>query len=265
MCRIAHLRLSIVIASLLGSLIIACGSATGPGGSGGPIFGGIGGLSGGYSGGGFIDYGQKLDTAFDYLYPGEFTSGAPWNCDTDGYCSVGGVRNDFGAIVEPDSFLFVSSANVVHNGALRVVRNSGIQSHSRSIANASTYSAVRLSFEFVFATARFNSTTHNDSAIIRIKAGTDSATIFKVTTADLQGAKYAMRTGGCGTVTIIDLHPIAYPNCTAWIPTTADITAYKGRSFVLQFIVAEGSQLSTDFVDQPSAFLFRKVQFEAAK
>lgn len=265
MRRIAHLRRSIAIASVVAAIVTACGGTTGPGGSGSPVFGGIGGLLGGYSGMGFVGFGQKLDTQFNYLYRGEFTQEGAWNCETDGYCGVGGMRDTFGLMVEKDSFLFVSSANVPFNGAVRVVRNSGIETKPRTIANPAQYSEVRISFEFVFASARLDPATHNDSAIVRIKAGSDSATLFKITSADLQSARFPARGGGCGTVSIIDLRPIAYPNCTAWVTTTADITAYKGRSFVLQFIVAEASQLGADFVDQPSALLFRKLQFEAAK
>jgi len=145
------------------------------------------------------------------------------------------------------------------------VRNSGVQTIPLTIANASQYSAVRVSFEFVFASARLNPTTHNDSAIVRIKAGTDSATIFKVTSADLQSGKFTVRNGGCGTAAVITGRSIAYPNCTQCIPTTADITAFKGRTFAIQFIVSEGSQSASDFVDQPSAFLFRKIALEGAK
>lgn len=262
MSRIAHRRFSMLFVAL----VTACGSATGPGGAGGPIFGGIGGLGGGYTGmGGLAGFDQHLDPQFIYLYESEFISEGPLKCDTQGYCGLGGLTNKFGTVAEADSFLFVSTANVFHNGADRVNRNSGIQSKTLTIANPTQYSAARVSFEFVFATARLNPTSHNDSAIVRIKAGTDSATIFKMTSADLQSARFTARSGGCGTATIIALRPIAYPDCTAWVATTADITPYMSRNFVLQFIVGEDKQSSTDFLDQPTAFLLRKIQLEAAK
>ncbi len=261
-------RLVTVVAALLVAVITACGGGgTGPGGGpgGGPVFGGIGGLGGGYTGSGFNSFGQKLDPQFIYLYFNDAVAEGPWNCDTDGHCGLGGLRNTFGVITEPDSFMFVSSANVDHNGANRIVRNSGVQTIPLTITNPAQYTSARVAFEFVFASARLNSATHNDSAIVRIKAGTDSATIFKVTTADLQSARFTGRGGGCGTASIITGRAIIYPNCTAWIATTADITAFKGRTFAIQFIVGEGSQSSADFVDQPSAFLFRKVALEGAK
>ncbi|MEP6999914.1 MAG: hypothetical protein ABI969_05520 [bacterium] len=263
----AHARYTIAFTFLFAALITACGSTGpgGPGGPGGPIFGGIGGLSGGYSGSGFSSFGQKLDPQFIYLYFNDAVAEGPWNCNTDGYCGLGGMRNTFGAIAEADSFLFVSTANVDHDGANRVVRNSGVQTIPLTITNPAQYTAARVAFEFVFASARLNPTTHNDSAIVRIKAGTDSATIFKVTSADLQSGKFAARAGGCGTAAVITGRAIAYPNCTQWTATTADITAFKGRTFVIQFIVSEGSQSAADFVDQPSAFLFRKIALEGSK
>jgi hypothetical protein len=133
-----------------------------------------------------------------------------------------------------------------------------------TLASSGSYSAVRVSFEFVFASARLNPALHNDSAVVRIKAGTDSATIFKMTAADLQSAKYTARGSGCGTESIVVGRAIAYGNCTAWIPMTADITAFKNRTFSIQFIVFESGQSATDTVDQPITFLFRKTQFQAA-
>lgn len=259
---------SLPILALIIVAIAACGGdTTGPGGGGAPVFGGIGGLNGGFSGkSGFTGFNHNLDSQFTYLYRSEFFSEGPWNCTTDGHCGVAGLRRDFGTLTEPDTFLFVTTTNVDFNFVSNVVvRNSGVQTRTLTIANNAQYSSVRVAFEFVFATARLNSATHNDSAIVRIKAGNDSATIFKVTTADIQAAKFPLRTGGCGVVSLMPGRPVTYPTCTQWVATTGDITAFKGRSFVLQFIVGEGSQSPTDQVDQPSTLLFRKVTFEGAK
>ena len=248
----------------LTTVFVACGDASGPGG-GGPVFGGIGGLKGGYSGTGFASFGQKLDPQFRYLFFNDAVPEGNWDCDFDGFCGLGGLRNTFGVITEPDSFMFVATANVNHNGANRVVRASGVETVPLTIANASTFTEARVTFEFVFATARLNALTHNDSAIVRVKSGTDSATIFKITTADLQSGKFALRSGGCGSASIITGRAITYPNCTAWTPASGSLTAFKGKTFAIQFIVAEGNQSVADAVDQPSVFLFRKVQLEAAK
>jgi hypothetical protein len=256
---------TLVLATLL-IIIAACGDSTGPGGGGGggSIFGAIGGLLGGYTGTGFNSFGQKLDQQFIYLYFNESLVEGGRNCEFDRYCGLGGLRNTFGTIVEADSFMFVSTANIDHSGTNWIVWNSGVQTKPLTIANAAQYSAARASFEFVFATARLNPATHNDSAIVRIKSGTDSATLFKVTSADLQSGKYAARGGGCGSASIIQGRAITYGNCTIWIPATVDLTAYKGRTFALQFIVGEANQVAGDAVDQPTTFLFRKLQLEAA-
>lgn len=259
--RIVAALIAIVVATAS-----ACGSdSTGIGGpTGGGSFGNIGGLLGGYTGTGFTAFGMTIDPQFNYLYFNDTQAEGPWNCDTDGYCSVAGLMNAFGTLVEADSFMVVATANVNHNGD-RVVRNSGVQTKTITIANPSQYSAVRVSFQFVFASARKN-TTHNDSAIVRLKAGTDSVTLFKVMATDVKAAgPYPPRTGGCGSASLIAGRPITYSSCSSWATITADLTPYKSRTFVLQFIAAEGGQSSTDHVDEPIAFLFRKVAIEGAK
>jgi hypothetical protein len=262
----ARARAIWVITAMVIAATSACGSdSTGIGGpTGGGSFGAIGGLLGGFSGTGFTAFGMTIDGQFDYLYFNDTQAEGPWNCDTDGYCSVAGLKNAFGTLVEPDSFMVVATANLDHNGD-RVVRNSGVQSKTITIANPSQYSAVRLSFQFVFASAR-KTTTHNDSAIVRLKAGTDSVTLFKVMATDVKASgPYPPRTGGCGSASLIAGRPITYALCSSWVTITADLTPYKARTFVLQFISAEGGQSSTDHVDEPIAFLFRNVAIEGAK
>jgi hypothetical protein len=267
--RLVHATRVRAIIALIGvamATAAACaGDSPGIGGpAGGGTFGNIGGLLGGYSGTGFTAFGMTLDPQFNYLYFNETQAEGPWDCDTDGYCSVAGLKSAFGTLVETDSFMVVATANVDHNGD-RVVRNSGVQTKTITIANPSQYSAVRVSFQFVFASARKN-TTHNDSAIVRLKAGTDSVTLFKVTATDVKAAgPYPPRTGGCGSASLISGRPITYASCSSWVTITADLTPYKTRTFALQFIAAEGGQSSTDHVDEPVAFLFRKVAIEGAK
>src|SRR6185436_9375172 len=60
-------------------------------------------LDAGYTGTGFASFSQSL-------------AEGPWTCATDGYCGLGGLTNQFGAIAAADSFLFVSSANFVFPG-----------------------------------------------------------------------------------------------------------------------------------------------------
>jgi hypothetical protein len=255
--RVAGFALAVIAAA-------GCGSdSMGPGGGG--SFGNVGGILGGFSGTGFTAFGLTIDPQFNYLYFNDTRAEGPWNCDIDGYCSIAGLKNAFGTIVEADSFMVVSTANVNHNGADRVVRNSGVETNPVTVANPTQYSAVRLSFQFVFASARTNA-THNDSAIVRIKAGTDSVTLFKITAAEMQAAgKFPARGGGCGSASIVAGHAVTYGMCTGWVSTTVDLTAYKGRTFALQFIAAEGGQNATDHVDEPVAFLFRKPAIEGAK
>jgi len=257
--------ISAMIAIVIATASACAGDSPSVGGpTGGGTFGNIGGLLGGYSGTGFTAFGMTLDPQFNYLYFNETQAEGPWDCDTDGYCSVAGLTNAFGTLVETDSFMVVATANVNHNGD-RVVRNSGVQTKAITIDNPSQYSAVRMSFQFVFASARKN-TTHNDSAIVRLKAGTDSVTLFKVTAADVKAAgPYPPRNGGCGSASLISGRPITYSSCSSWVTITADLTPYKARTFALQFIAAEGGQSLTDHVDEPVAFLFRKVAIEGAK
>jgi hypothetical protein len=263
--RAARARAIAAFSAIVIAVASACSSDDpGVAPTGGGTFGNLGGLLGGYTGTGFTAFGLTIDPQFNYLYFNDTQAEGPWDCDTDGYCSVAGLMNTFGTLAETDSFMVVATANVDHNGD-RVVKNSGVQTKAITIANPPQYSAVRVSFQFVFASARKN-TTHNDSAIVRLKAGTDSVTLFKVTAADVKAAgPYPPRSGGCGSESLISGRPITYSTCSSWVTITADLTPYKARTFALQFIAAEGGQSNSDHVDEPISFLFRKVAIEGAK
>lgn len=249
------------VAVLAASASLACGADI-PGLS----FVDSGVLSGGYSGTGFASSGQKLDPQFRYLYFNDAVPEGRWTCDTDGYCGLGGIGRTFGTLASADSILFVSTANFTRSPRDVVVIASGVETkNSLSLTNPSQYKGLRLVLDWAFLSARLAPATHNDSAIVRLKSGTDSATIFKFSAADLQSGKVAQKTGGCGQASVITGRPITYASCTDWQTSTVDLSTYLARTFVLQFIVAEGGQSLSDHVDQPSAFLFRHVRLEVGR
>jgi hypothetical protein len=173
--------------------------------------------------------------------------------------------------VAADSFLFVSTANFRSDldfdgdSVETVVINSGVQTVELTVANGSQFQALRMPFEWAFATSRLDPAVHADSIIVRLKAGTDSTTLFKVTAADLQAGRYPEKAGGCGEHAVITDRPITYSHCTDWQADTLDLTDVLGRTFVLQFIVGEGGQSLADLTDQPTAFLFRRVLIEGGR
>ena len=231
-------------------------------------------LDAGYTGTGFASFDQSLDPQFRYLYFNSSLAEGPWTCATDGYCGLGGLTNQFGAIAAADSFLFVSTANFVFSGPDTevVVVSSGVEAGSGAdgkgpltVPNPSQYDSLRLSFEWAFLTARFDAATHNDSLVVRIRTSTDSARLFKVTTADLQAGTYPAKAGGCSIHAVIPGRDITYDHCTDWAPKTVDVTPFLSRAFGIEFIVSEGGQSLADQDDKPSAFLFRKLKLEGGK
>jgi len=231
-------------------------------------------LDAGYTGTGFASFSQSLDPQFRYLYFNESLAEGPWTCATDGYCGLGGLTNQFGAIAAADSFLFVSTANFVFPGPDTevVVVSSGVEAGfgtngkgALTIPNPSQYDSLRVSFEWAFVTSRLDSATHNDSIVVRIRTTSDSTRLFKVTTADLQAGRYAAKAGGCGSHAVITGRPVTYGNCTDWAAKTVDVTPFLTSTFGIEFIVSEGSQSLADQDDKPSAFLFRKLKLEGGK
>jgi hypothetical protein len=230
-------------------------------------YGDTGVLDQGYTGTGFASFGQVLDPQFLYLYFNDALPEGSWNCLSDGYCGLGGMTNQFGAVAAADSFLFVSTANFFDAGSNNevVVVSSGVVTKDLTIPNPSQFDSLRVSFEWSFLTSRFDPATHNDSIIVRLRTSSDSTRLFKVTTDDLQAGRYAEKAGGCGTQSVIPSRPILYAHCTDWALKTVDVTGFLSRTFALEFIVSEGSQNLADQVDQPTAFLFRKLKIEGGK
>lgn len=250
-------------------LVVRCGGIGGPSGLG---YDDTGTLSSGYTGNGFASFGQVLDPQFLYLY---FNSSLPegnWDCVTDGHCGLGGLTDSMGTFsAKPDSFLFVSTANFVDENSEEipqsdvVVVTSGVVTKDLTVTNSTQFDSLRVSFEWAFLTSRLSPAVHNDSIVVRVKSDGDSTTIFKVTSADLQSGAVPQQPGGCGQHAIIPDRPITYSHCTGWATAMLDVTPYRDRTFVLQFIASEGGQSLDDTVDEPSAFLFRKLKVEGGK
>jgi hypothetical protein len=270
--RIAVLSMTTRLAILLG-LASSCGGDSGNGPT--PLtYDDTGVLDAGYTGTGFASFSQSLDPQFRYLYFNESLPEGPWTCATDGYCGLGGLTNQFGAITAPDSFVFVSTANFVFPGpdTVVVVVSSGVEagnglnpSGPLTIPNPSQYDSLRVSFEWAFLTSRLDSPTHNDSIVVRIRTASDSTTLFKVTAADLEAGTYPEKAGGCGVHAVIPGSDITYNHCTDWAAKTVDVTRFLTSTFGIEFIVSEGGQSLTDPDDKPSAFLFRKLKLEGGK
>jgi hypothetical protein len=238
----------------------------------GLTFGDTGVLDGGFgSGGASQAFGERLPQQFRYLYPPGNSS--TFDCFTDAHCGLAGRTTQVGNMSNGgESFMFVSTANVPaeHNQGPRTIRTSGIftisgtASQELTVPDPDQYQSLRLLLDWAFLTARFTPATFNDSAIVRIKAGTDSAVVFRVTSADLEAGRHRLKAGGCGTHAIVS-RSITYGTCTDWRTTAVDITAWKSRSFVIQFIVGEAGALVTSVQDQPTTFLFRRAIIEGGK
>ena len=233
----------------------------------GPSFGDTGAMGGGYDSDSFQSFGFVVPNGFAYMYGSGAGNEDNWDCVNDGHCGLGGRANQFGNVSNGGaSFMFVSTANIDNSEGFFVVTTSGIKTEGLTIPNASQYSQLRLVLEWAFLTSRLAPATHNDSAIVRVRAGNDSATVFKVTSADLQSGARPQKPGGCGQHTLFPGHDITYANCTDWTTTNIDLTAWLDRPlFILQFIVAEGSQSLSDTDDKPSALLFRRAIIQGGK
>jgi hypothetical protein len=246
-----------LVVALLGSTIVfgACTEEVAA-----PIFGDTGVLSGGINQGGNGQFGRIISSQFFFLYPADINTGL---C-TSARCSLGESRSDpVGSLTNGGSaFMLLSTENP---SAQQTIQTSGVRTNGLTIQNPSQYSALRLVLEWAFLTSRFTPATANDSAIVRIKAGNDSAVVFKVTSADLQSNRFPQKTGGCGSFTFF-ARAITYANCTDWQATSdIDITAFKDRTFELHFIVSEAGTATAGLTDSPSIFLFRRFTIEGGK
>jgi hypothetical protein len=163
-------------------------------------------------------------------------------------------------------FVFVSTANVPDGviGGPQTIRASGIRTLELAVPDPGQYEELRLVLEWAFLTSRANPAAFNDSAIVRVKSGTDSATVFRVTTADLLAGRQPQRSGGCGEEELFPGRAVTYATCTDWRTTTVDLTAWLDRTFVIQFIVGEAGTV-VEGADQPAALLFRRAVVEGGK
>lgn len=244
-----------LVVTLLGSVIAlgACDEVVEP------TFGDTGVLSGGINQGGNGQFGRIISSQFEFLWPAVNAS-----CGGNVRCSLGESRSDpVGSLANGGSaFMLLSTENTPPVFGSVTIQTSGVRTNALTVQNPSQYAALRLVLEWAFLTSRFAPATSNDSAIVRIKAGNDSAVVFRVTSADLQSGRIPQRSGGCGPFTLFD-RAITYTNCTDWQSSSdIDLTAWKDRTFELHFIVSEAAPVVTGVTDSPSIFLFRRFTIE---
>jgi len=248
-----------LVAVLLGSAIalVACDEVVEP------TFGDTGVLSGGSNQGGNGQFGRIISSQFEFLWPAVNAS-----CGGSPRCSLGESRSDpVGSLTNGGSpFMLLSTENTPVGFGSVTIQTSGVRTAAAlTIPNSAQYSALRLVLEWAFLTSRFAPATSNDSAIVRIKAGNDSAVVFRITSADLQSGRFPQKSGGCGQFALFDRN-ITYNNCTDWQSSPdIDLTAWKDRTFELHFIVSEAAPLVTGVTDSPSIFLFRRFTIEGGK
>jgi hypothetical protein len=244
----------VLVVTLLGSALVlgACEEVVAP------VFGDTGVLSGGINQGGNGQFGKIISSQYFFLYPAENAS-----CGGNPRCSLSESRTDaVGPLTNSTAFMLVSTENP---SAGVTIQTSGIRTGALTVQSSTQYQSLRLVLEWAFLTSRFAPATSNDSAIVRIKSGNDSAVVFRVTSADLQAGRVPQRAGGCGPFTFIN-RAITYGNCTDWQTTSdIDLTAWKDRTFELHFIVSEATPVVAGLTDSPSIFLFRRATIEGAK
>lgn len=245
---------------MLGSAIVAgaCGTddATGP-----ITYGDTGVLSGGINGVGNGQFGNSISSQFEFLWP------APNNtCSGQVRCSLGvATSGPVGNMTNGGSLFMLISTENPSVGNQPIIQISGVRTNGLTVQNSAQYSALRLVLEWAFLTSRFTPATSNDSAIVRVKAGNDSAVVFKVTSADLQSGRFPQKNGGCGSFKFFD-RAIPYDHCTDWQTTSdIDLTAFKDRTFELHFIVSEAAPVVSGTTDSPTVFLFRRFTVEGGK
>ena len=229
-----------------------------------PTFGDTGVLSGGINQAGNGAFGTNISSQFEFLYPPVNNSCASPRC------SLAESRSDpVGTLANGGSpFMMLSTENTPPVFGSVTIQTSGVRTNALTIQNPGQYSALRLVLEWAFLTSRFTPATFNDSAIVRVKAGNDSAVVFRVTSADLQSGRFARKAGGCNAFKFFDDRPAAptYADCTDWQSSDIDLTLWKDRTFELHFIVSEaGNTPTSGLTDSPSNFLFRRFAIEGGK
>ena len=228
-----------------------------------PTFGDTGVLGGGINQGGNGQFGRIISSQFEFLWPAVDNS-----CGVIPRCSLGESRSEaVGNLSNGGSmFMLLSTENPAPTFNASAIQTSGVRTAPLTVQTPSQYTALRLVLEWAFLTSRTPAAA-NDSAIVRVKAGNDSAVVFRVTSADLQSGRFPQRSGGCGKFTLFDsADSVTYANCTDWQSSSdIDLTAWKDRTFELHFIVSEGAPFDTAPKDLPSIFLFRRFAIEGGK
>jgi hypothetical protein len=249
-------RALVLTLTLAGGVAVAACSETV-----GLAFGDTGVLAGGINQGGNGQFGKIISSQYFFLYPATEPA-----CTAGQRCGLAESRSDpVGSLTNGGTpFMLVSTENPPVGGAV-TIQTSGIRTGSLTIDNPAQYRALRLVLEWAFLTSRFTPATANDSAIVRIKSGNDSAVVFRVTSADLQSGRITQRAGGCGPFTLFN-RAITYGACTDWqTAPPIDLTAWKDRTFELHFIVGEAAPVVTGLQDAPSVFLFRRATIEGGQ
>jgi hypothetical protein len=248
-----------LVATLLGSAITlsSCDGIVEP------TFGDTGVLSGGINQAGNGAFGRNISSRFEFLYPPVNNS-----CGVNPRCSLAESRSEaVGTLGNGGSpFMLLSTENTPVGFGSATIQTSGVRTAAAlTIPTPAQYSALRLVLEWAFLTSRFAPATSNDSAIVRVKSGNDSAVVFRVTSADLQSGRFPQKSGGCGQFALFDRN-ITYGTCTDWQSSPdIDLTAWKDRTFELHFIVSEAAPVVAGVADSPSIFLFRRFTIEGGK
>ena len=241
----------VLVVTLLGAAIVlgACDEVVAP------VYGDTGVLSGGINQGGNGQFGRIISSQFFFLYP------APNNsCAGNTRCSLAEARSEAVGPLTNGSALFMLLST--ENPAGQNILTSGIRTGALTVQNSTQYESLRLVLEWAFLTKRAPGSA-NDSAIVRIKSGNDSAVVFRVSGADIQAGRVPQRAGGCGPAFTFINAAVTYGTCTDWQSTPdIDLTLWKDRTFELQFIVSEAGPAGAD---SPSIFLFRRATIEGAK
>ena len=228
-----------------------------------PTFGDTGVLSGGINTAGNGAFGRNISSQFEFLYPPVNNS-----CDVSPRCSLAESRSEaVGTLSNGGSpFMLLSTENPAPTFNASAIQTSGVRTTALTVQNPSQYTALRLVLEWAFLTSRTPATA-NDSAIVRVKSGNDSAVVFRVTSADLQSSRFPQRSTGCGKFTLFaPADSVTYGTCTDWQSSSdIDLTAWKDRTFELHFIVSEAAPFDTGANDFPTVFLFRRFAIEGGK
>jgi hypothetical protein len=247
----------VLVVTLLGSALMlgACEEVVAP------VFGDTGVLSGGINQGGNGQFGRNISSQFSLLYP------APNNlCGGNTRCSLAESRSDpVGSLTNGGaSFMLLTTQNTSPVFGSQTIQTSGVRTAALTVQNPTQYESLRLILEWAFFAKRSAPASANDSAIVRIKSGNDSAVVFRITGADIQAGRVPQKAGGCGSFSFFDdVAAVPYGSCTDWQTSSdIDLTLWKDRTFELHFIVSEAAPAAAD---SPSIFLFRRFTIEGAK